>query len=121
MTRVGAADRGRIRRALWRRREELLARHGLLERDRRRQREALEGDWHEAAIQKENDEVLDALDEAAIAELREIGHALDRLRRDSYGRCVTCGGTIDAERLRRLPETPWCSACAGARGRARTD
>ena len=103
---------GRARESLRARRAELADRLERIDRDRRRQREPLEGDWHEAAIQKENDEVLDALDESVRAELAEIDLALERLERGQYGFCAACGRAISAARLRALPATSRCSACA---------
>lgn len=47
----------------------------------------------------------------AVARLERLGHALDRLERGEYGRCEVCGGVIDPERLRVLPEANLCIRC----------
>jgi RNA polymerase-binding protein DksA len=44
--------------------------------------------------------------------LDETDAALTRIDRGTFGRCVECRGTIGAERLRTLPYTPHCVACA---------
>lgn len=43
--------------------------------------------------------------------LRDLNEALDRLKRDSYGRCVDCGSAIDVRRLRATPEVTLCIGC----------
>lgn len=65
-----------------------------------------------------------AFERAQVAALRDhalrrralIEQALEDLRSGAYGTCVTCGGSIGAERLEALPETDRCATCAGATG-----
>jgi len=42
------------------------------------------------------------------ARLRQIDDAFDRLRQGSYGICVDCGQPIPDDRLRLVPDTPYC-------------
>lgn len=65
-------------------------------------------DWAEMATEREGDEVLADLGDAARTELRMIGAALARLDEGEYGYCVTCGEPIAEERLDLLPATPFC-------------
>lgn len=44
--------------------------------------------------------------------LEEIDAALDRLGHGAYGRCETCGESIDPERLEVLPAARQCVRCA---------
>ena len=44
--------------------------------------------------------------------LKEIGEALERLRRGAFGRCEECQGAIPKARLQALPYTRHCVACA---------
>ncbi len=44
--------------------------------------------------------------------LEEIRAALTRIDSGTYGRCEECGGAIAPERLRTLPHTRHCIACA---------
>ena len=60
------------------------------------------------ATEREGDEVLHDLGDAARTELRMIAAALARLEGDEYGFCVTCGERIDEERLDLIPATPFC-------------
>lgn len=39
-----------------------------------------------------------------------ISNALDRLNRGTYGRCIFCGQTIEAD---LLVNTPWAAECRG--------
>ena len=82
------------------------------ERHRRRSEGALSADADERAIEVENDETVDALAEGAVAIIRQIDHALQRLRIGLWGFCEGCGRPIDAHRLARLPEATRCSRCA---------
>ncbi len=48
----------------------------------------------------------------AIAHLNDLDQALARLTSGSYGMCTICRHPIDPERLRVLPITEFCTACA---------
>ncbi|MEZ5730960.1 MAG: TraR/DksA C4-type zinc finger protein [Paracoccaceae bacterium] len=69
-------------------------------------------DWEEMAVERETDEVLEDLGQAAQQELRMIEAALGRLADGEYGDCVRCGERISEERLDLLPATPFCRNCA---------
>jgi len=53
-----------------------------------------------------------ALLERAEKHLAEIREALELVAKGAYGRCETCGGAIEPERLAVLPHTTFCSRCA---------
>lgn len=80
-------------------------------RDRTRARGALDPDFGEQAIQRENDPTLDALDERGRAALRAIRAALSRIESGNYGWCVACGSPIAEARLRAEPEADHCMTC----------
>lgn len=69
-------------------------------------------DWEEAAQEREDDEMLQALGQAEQAEIRRIDAALQRMAEGEYGFCVKCGEEIAAARLDLIPDTPFCAACA---------
>lgn len=69
-------------------------------------------DWEEAAIEREDEEVLERLGESGRAEIARIGSALGRLAEGEYGYCVKCGDEIAPERLDLIPDTPHCARCA---------
>ena len=79
-------------------------------------RAAAPADWEEAAVERENDEVLEALDEGGKRRLTLLRAALGRIHDGSYGRCVECDVDIPAARLDALPHTPWCVDCAESHG-----
>jgi RNA polymerase-binding transcription factor DksA len=54
-----------------------------------------------------------ALRAQATAHLSDLDLAITRLTSGTYGMCIICGGPIGAERLRVLPVTEFCTACAG--------
>ncbi|HEU4616573.1 MAG TPA: TraR/DksA C4-type zinc finger protein [Gammaproteobacteria bacterium] len=47
-----------------------------------------------------------------VEEFRAIQLALGRIHSGSYGVCQRCGRPIGVERLRAIPETPFCIECA---------
>ena len=53
-----------------------------------------------------------ALDELAVRRVAAIDHALDRAAEGVLGLCERCGGAIPIPRLRALPGTTLCVACA---------
>jgi RNA polymerase-binding protein DksA len=91
------------------RRDRLYARTGRIQRDLRRLPDA---DSQERVTERENDEVLERLDDTERAELARVERALERIEAGDYGRCERCGGDIGPARLAALPETPTCIDCA---------
>jgi RNA polymerase-binding transcription factor DksA len=69
-------------------------------------------DWEELAVEREEDEVLEGMGQAGLAEMEKIRAALARVDEGSYGYCVRCGEAISDERLDVLPATPFCRTCA---------
>lgn len=69
-------------------------------------------DWEEQAIERENDEVVELLDENLRTELGQINIALNRVEKDEYGICVICDEPIPVGRLEALPYTDRCVSCA---------
>ncbi len=71
-------------------------------------------DSKEQAIERENDEVLEKIEETIIAELTQVKNALRRLREGEYGICESCGDEIAVERLKVMPFATLCVDCAAA-------
>lgn len=101
-----------IRLELVKRRSQLSDRIQQLEQDIRHTQHPLEPDFAEQAVQRENEEVLDALDAAARTELQKINRALSRIENEKYGICTICGDDIPIERLKILPYSDYCIKCA---------
>ncbi len=99
-------------------RQQLLARYaqigGRLEkitRDVRHTDEPLFADFAEQAAQRENDEVLSALDDSMRAEMRQLEQTLARLEAGAYGICEMCEQPIAKPRLAALPYAVRCVSC----------
>ena len=69
-------------------------------------------DWEEQAIERENDEVVEALELSIRTELGQINTALGRVEEDEYGICTICDEPIPIGRLEALPYTDRCVSCA---------
>ncbi len=69
-------------------------------------------DWEEAAVEREDEEVLERLGQSGQAEIARIKSALARLASGDYGYCAKCGDEISEQRLEVLPDTPNCVKCA---------
>lgn len=110
-----------IRQRLVDKREELLSRVEGFEQDRRHGKEPVSPDFAEQATEREGDDVLDALSDAARRELRLIQRALERMDEGTYTECSVCGDEIPLKRLEALPYSDRCVKCAekqeSARGR----
>jgi len=98
-----------IRAALQRKRKELYGRIGKIQDNLRT---TPEPDSAEQALDRENDEVLERLDDSSRVELDMIEAALARMDAGTYGVCVTCGDTIAIKRLTALPYATSCVRCA---------
>ncbi|MCX7554225.1 TraR/DksA family transcriptional regulator [Marinicella sp. S1101] len=77
--------------------------------------EPISADFAEQAVDVENDEVVQALDQGAQIELSQVNKALQRIEEGSYGECVVCGESINRKRLQAIPHTPFCIDCASAK------
>jgi DnaK suppressor protein len=90
-----------------------LAQHQLGESRYEHAREVLLQDGDDAP-QRSSDRELDlARTDHLLAELVEVDRALDRLARDEYGVCVSCGADIPFARLELEPAAPRCVRCQG--------
>jgi RNA polymerase-binding transcription factor DksA len=69
-------------------------------------------DFAEQALQRQNDEVLEALQAEAEAGMRQVGMAKLRLAEGTYGDCLRCGEPIEVARLQVLPAAEYCLVCA---------
>jgi len=69
-------------------------------------------DSDDRAIEMENDEVLQRLEETDRRELESIRAAIARLDAGTWGTCSSCGEPIGAGRLEALPYTTVCVDCA---------
>ena len=105
-------DYDTIRHRLLARRHELNERLAKITDDVRHVEGPLNPDFAEQAVEREHEEVLDALGEAGRAELAAINRALARIDSGDYGICMACGDEIAAKRLDVLPFSTMCVACA---------
>ena len=74
--------------------------------------EPLSADFAEQAVEVENDQVVEALDDNATVELQEIKAALTRIEDGSFGVCGKCGDEIITGRLEAVPFARYCTSCA---------
>lgn len=74
----------------------------------------LDDDFAEQATDREDDEALDAMESAALAEITLTKEALARLDLGNYGICTSCGNAIARERLEAMPVAIQCIDCARA-------
>ena len=100
------------RRQLLARRMDLRARQARVEHDRGHSDEPLAADFAEQALQTRNDDVLEGIDQAALAEITEIDAALARIENGRYGTCARCGATIAPQRLLAMPQAVTCVSCS---------
>ncbi len=102
----------RIRRKLLSRRDEIEGRLSKIDQDILHTNGAPNPDSGEQAIERENDDVLEALGGITRSELEKINVALTRIEQNEYGICTVCKKTISAERLEAIPYTDHCIDCA---------
>jgi RNA polymerase-binding transcription factor DksA len=69
-------------------------------------------DWEEAAVEAENDEVLEGVYTESARELLQVKHALQRIKQGGYMQCEECGADINPKRLKIMPYTTICIECA---------
>jgi len=106
------ADNDTVRDSLIEKRAELVVRLSKITSDVRHENQPVESDFAELAVQRENDQVIDALGEATRQELTQINRALASIENGEYGYCSECGREIRVERLEVLPYSTKCLNCA---------
>ncbi|WP_371187373.1 TraR/DksA family transcriptional regulator [Thalassotalea maritima] len=74
--------------------------------------EGRDADWSEQAGERENDEVLNALEVEAKIEIQQLSNAIQRIENGTYGICSSCGDQIAAARLAAQPAATKCIECA---------
>lgn len=74
--------------------------------------EPMDKDFEERATEREDDEVLESLGQAGLAEIAMIKAALERIKHGEFGVCVNCGNDISEERLDAVPHAARCRNCA---------
>jgi len=105
-------DLEHVTQRLKKRKHELLERQGRISRKTRHRDEPLPQDFAEQAVELENQEVLEALDQEVGEEIRQIDQALARVESGDYEYCSACGEDIPEARLDALPTTKYCVDCA---------
>ena len=101
-----------IREKLLKRRDELNRRIHEITDNVRHTDGPLPSDFSEQAVEREEEEVLDALGEAGRRELSQINRTLARIDAGEYGICAECGVEIPEARLEVLPHSEFCVSCA---------
>jgi len=91
---------------------ELERRLHAITQDVRNETNPVSRDSGEQSLERENDEVIDALGNSAREELKLIKKALCRLDNGDYFSCEVCGEEIGEHRLRSIPYTTHCVSCA---------
>ena len=71
-----------------------------------------DADWSEQAGERENEEVLNALESEAKVEIQHLSNAINRMESGTYGICQACGETIAKQRLAVQPAAEKCIQCA---------
>lgn len=69
-------------------------------------------DWSEQARERENDEVLNALESEAKVEIQLLSNAILQIDHGNYGICRSCGEEIAKKRLAVQPSAIKCINCA---------
>jgi len=95
--------------------DKVTQRQAKVDDDLLRVKAPVEQDFAEAAVQLENDEVLQALNREGYHQLDAISAALEKLDAGTWGLCEDCNALIAIERLEALPYATTCVECAQAR------
>lgn len=77
-----------------------------------RRDEPYDPDFAEQAVETQNNEVVEQIDDEAKLELKQIAHALSRIEAGDYTVCESCGDDIGEPRLSAIPYTNQCIDCA---------
>ncbi len=107
-------NKAEIQNNLERQRQEIKQRITDIQKELNRKNRPVSRNFSEQASERENVDVLSALEQEGREELRNIEGALQRLKNDGYGICTGCNERISDGRLEALPFTAYCRDCASA-------
>ena len=93
-------------------RAECVKRLAAIHQDTHHINDPVEKDFAEQAVQRENDDVLNALSIETKDMVMRIDGALLRIQSGEYGLCLRCGCEIPVERLQAIPYAEHCINCA---------
>lgn len=96
---------------LLKRREQILATVGHLEKENQELIGQKQLDWPDQAWDETEARLLDRLSEGYLLELRRVDIALRRILSGTYGLCLACHEPIEKVRLDTFPETEFCVEC----------
>ncbi|MCL7940606.1 TraR/DksA C4-type zinc finger protein [Halomonas sp. ATCH28] len=96
-------------------RDELIDRFERYKAHKEQRGGPLDKDMEDQSIELQNDDVIEALQQEAEDELRQVMHALKRIDEGEGDLCEQCGEPIDARRLAAVPYTTLCRDCAELR------
>lgn len=91
---------------------ELQTRAGKIKKDIKT---PLNRDSEEQAVELENSEVLNGINEEVFKEIIQINKTLDLIEKNRYGKCIECGEQIPVKRLEVIPYTSYCVRCAASK------
>ncbi len=107
----------RYQERLQRRRQQILATAGRLQKESRELAGQRHLDWLDQAWDENEARLLDQLSEGYLRELGRIERALGRILSGTYGLCTACHHPIEKGRLDLFPETEFCLPCQEMRER----
>ena len=97
-------------------RSEYTQRIDKLHIDTHHEEHPVEKDFAEQVVQRENEDVLEALDDEAKRIVMQIDNALLRIESGDFGICQRCGNEIPEARLQVIPYAQYCVSCAEKQG-----
>ena len=103
---------GEYRKILENKKVELERRVDALVSDKTRKRGAISADFSDQAIDIENDEVIDEIEEVELKQLQQIDIAIKKMENGDYGFCHKCQKEISESRLKAMPYSTLCIKCA---------
>jgi DnaK suppressor protein len=98
-----------IRATLEQRLERLIRRSGAIGQELR---SAHDSDSEERATERENDQVLERLEESERGQIAQLRRALARIESHNYDECESCGAAVGRARQTALPGATRCLACS---------
>ncbi|MBL4756244.1 MAG: TraR/DksA family transcriptional regulator [Rhizobiales bacterium] len=73
--------------------------------------EPMSKDIEDRATEREGDEVLESMGNVGLDELEAIDAALERVKKGTFGDCVSCGEPVSEARLETVPTATLCRNC----------